>query len=239
MGVNALRAAGLVRQESIAVSIAQYNKRSTTTDAQTGHEPAHRWGTGAIGLPDLPGVPIPFIFQEFQLDIRTLTASRQLGAGLDLETGAEAAYQVALAEEKLLFRGTPAIAVADQLGALTTIYGYTTHPDRNTGSASDWGDPTNGYKNTMSTIEAMKAALRADFYPGPYWLYVNSAQWGDMHLTNTATDRMVMEVIRNDPEISRLEMSFQLTTRRSRHDRPEAPHGPMGGSGKYTNRRVG
>ena len=103
--------------------------------------------------------------------------------------------------------------MADQLGALTTIYGYTTHPDRNTGSASgDWGDTTNGYKFTMATIEAMKAVLRADFFPGPYWLYLNSVNWGDIHVINTATDRQVMEVIRADPEISRLEMSFQLAS---------------------------
>ena len=212
VGVNALRSAGLVRQESIAVSIAQYNKRSTTTDAQLAMNPLTDDERVRIDY-RIAGVPIPFIFQGFQLDIRTLTASRQLGGGLDLETGAEAAYQVALAEEKLLFKGTPAIAVSDQLGALSTIYGYTTHPDRNTGSASgDWADTTNGYKFTMATLEAMKASLRADFYPGPYWLYLNSVNWGDIHLINTATDRQVMEVIRNDPEISRMEMSFQLAT---------------------------
>lgn len=209
VGVNALRSAGLVRQESIATSIAQYNKRSTTTDAQLAMNPLTDGERVRLDY-RIAGVPIPFIFQEFQLDIRTLTASRVLGAGLDLETGAEAAYQVALAEEKLLFKGTPAIGVADQLGVLSTIYGYTTHPDRNTGSASDWDDPTNGYKNVMSTVEAMKAALRNDFYAGPYWLYVNSTQWGSIHLVNTTTDRMVLEVLRADPELSRIEMSFQL-----------------------------
>ena len=212
VGVNALRGAGLVRQESIAVSIAQYNKRSTTTDAQMAMNPLTDGERVRLDY-RIAGVPIPFIFQEFQLDIRTLTASRQLGAGLDLETGAEAAYQVALAEEKLLFNGTPAIAVADQLGTLSTIYGYKTHPDRNTGSgAGDWGNVTTGYANTVLTIEAMKAALRAEFFPGPYWLYVNAHNWGDMHAVNANTDRQVMEVVRNDPELSRLEMSFQLLT---------------------------
>lgn len=209
-GVNALRQAGLVRQESIATSIAQYNKRGTTTDAQFAMNPLTDGERVRLDY-KLAGVPIPFIFQEFQLDIRTLSASRVLGAGLDLETGAEAAYQVALAEERLLFNGTPAIGVADQLGALTTIYGYKTHPDRNTGVATgDWGDPTTGYANIFSTVEAMKAALRNDFYAGPYWLYVNSHNWGDIHLMNNNTDRMAMEVLRPDPELSRVEMSFQL-----------------------------
>lgn len=210
VGVEGLRRAGLVRTESIGTSIAQYNKRSTTAPAQMAMNPLTDGERVRLNY-TIAGVPIPFIFQEFQLDIRTLTASRMSGAGLDLETGAEAAYQVAFAEEQLLFKGTPAIAVADQLGALTTIYGYKTHPDRNTGLAvGDWGDATSGYKNTIATIEAMKAALRADFFPGPYWLYVNPHNWSDIHTINAATDRQVMEVVRNDPELSRVEMSFQL-----------------------------
>ena len=212
VGVNGLRGAGLVRQESIAVSIAQYNKRSTTTDAQLAMNPLTDGERVRLDY-RIAGVPIPFIFQEFQLDIRTLQASRQLGAGLDLETGAEAAYQVAYAEEKLLFQGTPAIAVSDQLGALSTIYGYKTHPDRNTSTAAgDWGNATTGFSNTIATVEAMKAALRAEFFAGPYWLYVNAHNWSDLHLVTTSMERRVIETLRNDPELGRVEMTFQLNT---------------------------
>ena len=213
IGVQDLRnAPGLLRPESIAVSIAQYNRMSAMPPANLSMNPL---ADGSMGRVDftLAGVPIPFAFGDFQLDIRTLTASRVLGSGLDLQQGAEAAYQVALAWETLLFNGTPAIAVSDRVGTLNTIAGYKTHADRNTGTAvGDWGSTTAGYINAINTIESMKRALRNDRFYGPYWLYINSHNWGDIHSVNTATDRRVIDVIRADPEISKVSYSPRLDT---------------------------
>lgn len=211
VGVQDLRnAPGLLRTESIGVSIAQYNKMSTMPPANLAMNPLTDGERGRIDF-SLAGVPIPFAFEDFQLDIRTLTASRSLGSSLDLQQGSEASYQVALAWETLLFNGTPAMAVADRVGTLSTIYGYKTHPDRNTGTASgDWGSPTAGYVNSINTIEAMKAALRNDKFPGPYWLYLGTQQWSDINTVNAATDRRVSDVIRGDPEISAIRMSLRL-----------------------------
>ncbi len=211
VGVQHLRqGAGLLRTENIGVSIAQYNKMSAMPPPTMAMNPLTDGERGRVDF-SLAGVPIPFVFSDFQLDIRTLTASRTLGSSLDLQQGAESSYQVALAWETLLFNGTPAIAIADRVGTLSTIYGYKTHPDRNTGLATgDWGDATSGYVYAINTINAMKMALRNDHFPGPYWLYVNSHNWSDIQSVNTQTDRRVIDVIRADPEIARIELSMRL-----------------------------
>lgn len=208
IGVNALRqTAGLLRQESIAVSIAQYPRMSLMPPSKVSMNPLADGERGRVTF-GLAGVPVPFAFNDFQLDIRTLTASRVYMQGLDLSQGAEAAYQVARTWENMLFKGTPAIAAADRVGTLNTIYGYTTHGDRNTGTATgDWGDTSNGYKNAISTIQNMKKMLRDDHFYGPYWLYVNGANWTDIGTINTVTDRRVIDVIKADAELARVEFT--------------------------------
>lgn len=210
-GVMALRATpALLRTESIAISLAQYNRMSLMPPANISMNPLADGTRGRVDF-GIAGVPVPFVFVDFQLDIRTLTASRQLGSGLDLTQGAEASYQVALTWETMLFNGTPAIAVADRVGALNTIYGYKTHPDRNTGLAvGDWGDATSGMLNTINTVEAMKQALRDDRFDGPYWLYVNSVNWSDIGRVNAYTDRRVIQILRDDPDLSKVEYSPRL-----------------------------
>lgn len=211
VGVMDLRnAPGLLRTVSIATSIALYNRRSAMPPSTLSMNPLDDGVSGRVDY-GLAGTPVPFAFNDFQLDIRTLTASRLIGEGLDLEQGAEAAYQVALTWETLLFNGTPAIAIADRVGTINTIYGYKTHPDRNTGLAvGDWGHATTGYINAINTIQAMKLALRRDRYYGPYWLYVNDENWTDIGSINTITDRRVIDVIRADPELSGVKNSPRL-----------------------------
>lgn len=211
VGVADLRARDdLLRKVSIATSLATYNKSSAMGPPNFAMNPLADGERQRMDY-GLAGVPIPFAFIDFQLDIRTLEASRRLGEGLDMMQGAEASYQIAKAWEGMLFNGTPAIAVADRLGTLNTIYGYKTHPDRNTGTAlGDWGDTTSGYLYAINTIQAMKAALQADLFFGPYWLYVNRHNWADIGVVNTQTDRRIMEVITADPEIAKLQVSSEL-----------------------------
>lgn len=212
VGVQDLRSTpGLLRTESIAISLAQYNRMSNMPPSNLSMNPLADGERGRVDF-TLAGVPVPFAFNDFQLDIRALTASRLLpGSGLDLTQGADAAYQVALTWETLLFNGTPAIAIADRVGTLNTIYGYKTHPDRNTGLATgDWGDATNGFANILNTVEAMKLALRADGFYGPYWLYINNHNWADTGRVNSLGTRRASEVLRSDPDLARVEYSPRL-----------------------------
>ena len=210
-GVMHLRqGAGTLRSVGIGTSLALYNRESHMPTATLAMNPL---ADGEMGRVDygLAGTPVPFAFNDFQLDLATLMASRQYGDGLDLTQGRAAGYQVALAHETLLFNGTPAIAVADRQGTLNTVYGYTTHPARNTGTAvGDWGNTTSGYINAVNTVQAMKLRLRQDRYYGPYRLYVNDVNWTDIGSVNTQTDRRVVEVLRADPEILSVENSPRL-----------------------------
>jgi uncharacterized linocin/CFP29 family protein len=212
VGVMDLRnAPGGLRPVSIATSLAQYNRMSTMPESQLSMNPLTDGIRGRVDF-TLAGVPVPFAFNDFQLDIRTLTASRLLGDGLDLTQASEAAYQVALAWETLLFNGTPAIGVTDRIGTLNTIYGYTTHPLRNTGLATgDWDDPTNGPMNVINTVQAMKSALRQDRYYGPYWLYINDINWRDVGTVfSTLQTRRVIEILQADPELASVKNSPRL-----------------------------
>ena len=92
------------------------------------------------------------------------------------------------------------------------MYGYTTHPDRNTGTATgDWGDATNGPMNTLNTVQNMKRVLRADrFYP-PYVLYVNDTNWTDIGMVMNATNtQRVVEVLQRDPELAMVKNAPRL-----------------------------
>lgn len=210
VGVQHLRdEPGLLQPESVAVAIAQYNKMSSMGPANTSMNPLADGNRGRADY-TLAGVPVPFAFQDFQLDIRTLTASRQPGRGLDLDQGMESTYQVALIWETFLFQGTPAIASKDSQGNLQTIYGYTSHTSRNTGTATgDWGDATSGYLYIFQTVEAMKLSLRDDGYYGPYWLYINSHNWKDINTPNTYGLKPI-DALRNDPDLAKVEFTPQL-----------------------------
>lgn len=212
VGVQHLRnAPGLLRSESIAVSLAQYNKMSLMPPAMLSMNPLADAERGRVDF-TLAGVPVPFAFEDFQLDIRTMEASRRLGSSLDLTQGAEAAYQVALAWETLLFNGTPALAITDRTNVLNTVYGYTTHPDRNTGVATgDWGDAANGPLYALNTVQNMKRVLRTDRFYGPYWLYINDHNWADIGTVMSALNtRRVLEVLMADPELTLVANSPRL-----------------------------
>jgi len=171
-GVLDLQNAGLTTSlGGIGTLVSQWYTGSELTGASvnmTGQ------GKGERDLPDLKqaGVPIPVIFKEFVIDARTLDASRRMGDGLDTTTARMAARVVAEKMETMLFSGVTASLNG------TVLYGYRTHPDRNTDTASnygggDWGTIT----NITGTISGAINAAHLDNHYGPYVLYVSGTQF--------------------------------------------------------------
>jgi uncharacterized linocin/CFP29 family protein len=120
---------------------------------------------------DLRSVPVPIVHKDFRINIRRLLASRKLGDGLDTTQGEVAARKVSDMNERMLFRGA-GITVDGQ-----TIYGYTTHPDRNTGACTGpWSVIANIYADVLSMIKD----AHADRMYGPYILYVAGDVWPDL-----------------------------------------------------------
>jgi len=118
-------------------------------------------------------VPIPIIHKGFRLNQRVLANQRLLGEGIETHHATTATRRVRDALEALLFNGTNTPTVDGG-----TIYGYTTHPSRNTGSASDFGTVT----NIFSTVTSMINAAENDGYYGPYALYVAPTQYNQMRV---------------------------------------------------------
>lgn len=163
--------------------------------------------TGTGGNRDLPdmrqaGAPVPVVFKDFGIDARTLEASRMMGDGLDVTTATAAARVVAETLESLLVNGASV-----QLNG-QSLYGYRTHPDRNTDTATaygggDWGN----IDNVMQTIQGMITAAQLDRHYGPFIVYAPPTQYNEAAFpvyTNT-TDTPMTRALRL-PQIAGFEM---------------------------------
>ncbi len=162
--ITDLRNAGLVRNlGSIGVMLDQFEKVTEVDEAEqnmTGIAPGQR------DLPEytLATVPIPVTFRDFQVNIRTLEASRTRGAAMDTVTAEMCTRRVTEKLDDMVFNGS----VIQVDGAV--IFGYTTHPDRQTGSlGAAW---TVDQTVIVDDVVSMISALEGINYRGPYVLYV-------------------------------------------------------------------
>ena len=129
----------------------------------------------------LVGVPVPIISKGFWLDERVLEASRGRGQTLDT-TNADAATRVVAEKlEDLLFNGGVAYGGY-------TLYGYTNHPHRNTGSlAGPWNTlATTAPDDIIDDVLGMLNAAYADNVTGQFMMYIPfswfvGAEWRLLH----------------------------------------------------------
>lgn len=196
---------GLVRPlGGLGTLVAQYNKVSETSGANTSISGT---GSGQKDLVDydIAGVPVPVIFKEFEINQRYLDSSRLLGNGVDVTNAAAAARVVGEKIENMLIAGDTSINLNG-----STIYGITTHPNRNTGSATgDWGT----ISNIVSTVASMTSALKADNYRGPYGLFISDTQY-DQAAQSFYTDgsgQSALDRILRLPNIQFVDSSAWLT----------------------------
>lgn len=188
VGIADLRARNLIHPlGGLGTILSQYEQQSDMTDADVDMAGVTRGEEDAVEF-NLVSVPIPIVHKDFRVNIRRLEASRRLGDGIDTTQAQVASRKVADGLESMLFNGV-GVTVDGK-----AIYGYTTHPDRNTGVATgDWGTITNIY----STILDMVKMAQADQYFGPYGVYVSGNQWTEMFAVytdgsgQTALDRVL------------------------------------------------
>jgi uncharacterized linocin/CFP29 family protein len=111
-------------------------------------------------------LPLPIAHKDFQLSIRVLEASRKNGDGLDLIMAELAARRVAELIEDLFFNGTGSYTFGGG-----TIYGLTSHPNRNTiAIGTSWLTETG--ENITGDVLSMRDASHADNHHGPWLLFV-------------------------------------------------------------------
>ena len=129
----------------------------------------------------LYGVPVPIIHDEYEIGIRELEASRRLGDALDVTEAAESGASVSEELELMLFSGYSAVNVGGN-----TIYGLTTLPARDTGTAAAYGGGDFGtISNVVPTFLGVLAALAAKRYHGPFGCYIAQTQYHQMLSTYT------------------------------------------------------
>lgn len=188
--------------ESIGVLVGQYNTQSQLTAADVSMTGRSRGQMDAVDY-NLVSVPIPVVYKEVEMGERELIASRRLGSGLDTASVFEATRVVVEQLADMLYNGFAAISFN---GA--TIYGLTTHPNRNTGTGADWGTISNIHPNVVSMI----AASVADNYRGPWTLDVATTQYTQMlaRYTDGSSSTAFDEVLKI-PGIDAIVQSDQLT----------------------------
>lgn len=128
----------------------------------------------------IASMPIPMIHKEFQLDLRTLTASRRGNMPLDTTMAEIAVRKVAEMVDTIIMSG---LSIATNLGQ---IYGLINHPNRLTGSVTaSWNTATGA--QIVGDIIAMSNALIAKNMFGPYLIFVPTATYTNMSRDYNAT----------------------------------------------------
>lgn len=202
IGVNDLLSGGLTHNVGdVGVSISTYEQLSDMSDADISMSLTPKKGEGDRVEFTPVSIPIPIISKPFTLDLRTLAASRRgNGEALDVTQARTATRKVREAVEEMLFNGS---SLAVQSFA---IYGYTTQPKRSTGAASAYGgaDWSTADGNAHKTIVGMIQALVNLGATGPFGLYVNNTQYGEIqHLNgsgNTAESQL-STILRTIPDL--------------------------------------
>lgn len=113
------------------------------------------------------GLPLPIAHKDFYLNLRALEASRNGQEPLDTTYARVAGRKVGEAVEDMLFNG------GKTFGGLT-VYGYTTHPHRNTdtfGTGGNWSQAAKTGAQILTDLFTMITGLEEDGHYGPYWLY--------------------------------------------------------------------
>lgn len=175
VGLSDLRARGLVHNlGSIGQTISLWESQSDMTEADISMSAITR-GEKDTPAYDTQQVPVPIVHKDFSVELRRLTASRAFGASIDVTAASIAGRVVAERSEKMLFLGAP----VKVNGA--TIYGYLTHPNRNTiDLAENWDLAATTGADILDDVQQMLAASRADKHYGPWVLYIPGTYEGRM-----------------------------------------------------------
>lgn len=210
-GVADLIGSGLVKTvpNALGKMVYQYEKQTDLGPAKTTLDGRARTDNDGVEF-ELNQLPLPITHKDFFLNLRQLAASRERGESLDTTQAQAAGRVVAEQLENMLFNG-----FTGKFGGLS-IYGYTTHPNRNTsgfGTGGDWGQVAKTGEQMLTDVQTMQAALQADRMYGPYWIYVPSDAGvrlgGDF---KAASDKTIIQRLLEVPGIKGIRVADQLAT---------------------------
>lgn len=156
---------------------------------------------------DEVGVPIPIFHKDWSLNKRQLEASRTRGEPLSTTQVAISTRIVADSLEDCLFNGLPSLVVDGK-----TIYGYTTHPDRNTVTLSGSGWATATGRDIIGDTKNMLQAAYDDNKFGPFVMYVAKDIWAEIQMdyNDNKGDKTYKERIESFSDISEVKAGDSL-----------------------------
>lgn len=117
----------------------------------------------------LDSTPLPIVHKDFNINIRSLTASRRMGHPLDVTQVALATRIVTEKVESILFNG------GLNLGTNGQVYGYKTAPSKHTGNlVAGWDAAATTGTSILGDLLTILEALYAGNMYGPYGVYVSN-----------------------------------------------------------------
>jgi uncharacterized linocin/CFP29 family protein len=203
------RGLSLPLTNALGTTIVQWEKVSDMTPAQVSMSGVTADDNDRVTY-DLDSLPIPIIHKGFNINIRALEASRRRGESLDTTQAALASRIVSDKIESILFLGSTV-----KVGGFS-IYGYTTAPNRNTGSLSgNWATVNNGTVTGTMIVNDVLSMIQASYDQhmyGPFVLYVPLDYYVAMSEDFKAeSDRTILERVKAIPGITDIKPAEQLT----------------------------
>lgn len=156
---------------------------------------------------DLVGLPLPIVHRDFNINIRALEASRNEGIPLDT---AQAELAMRLVSEKLediLFNGYAGINMQG-----STIGGYTTFADRNTGAVTNWGLAGTDGEDILDDVIAMIQDLYSQNMFGPFMFYIPLNWYVKLSEDyKVESDKTILQRLKEIPGVQDIRPSQNLT----------------------------
>jgi len=121
-------------------------------------------------------IPIPIIHVDYEINMRALATSRNMGNPLDTTLAERAARAVMERLENMLFTNlTYSFGEKDSHGN-NTIFSYVNHPDRNQISlVNAWTDSAVSGKDIVDEVISWKQKSIDDRHYGPWTIYIPAA----------------------------------------------------------------
>lgn len=209
-GVADLMAAGLTIPVANAMgrTIFEYEKVTDMNPAEVSLSGVARTEDDSQEF-SLSQLPLAITHKDFNLNLRTLVASRTRGESLDTTQARTAGRLVAEAIENMYFNG------GKQFGGLT-IPGLTTHEHRNTLDFATAGEAWDAAGKTgeeiLTDVLRMIAAAEADRFYGPYWLYVPSTYSTVLEKDFKAnSDKSIRQRLSEVDRLAKIQVADQLS----------------------------
>ena len=122
-------------------------------------------------------LPIPIIHVDYEINLRELETSRNMGNPFDTTLAERAARKILEQEEDMLLgTGTAFSYGTADSRSRNTIYGYLTHPDRNTVNLSiPWNNSAMTAAGILQDVLEMKQSMINAYFYGPYQIYIPTA----------------------------------------------------------------